>query len=163
MLDKKKSKALLTRKASIKDLEDILRLNFALFKEEYKKYDKSLNLKWTYAEGKKYFKKRIASKNGFVGIAEIKGEIAGYLCGGISKGKIYRKKAKYAELENMVINGKLRGRGIGTMLVNDFLKWCKENRVGYISVTASVKNKQAADFYRKFGFKDYNLTLEREC
>ena len=39
---------ILIRKADSKDLEDILRLNYDLFKKEYKEYDNSLNLEWTY-------------------------------------------------------------------------------------------------------------------
>ncbi len=106
---------ILIKRAGIRDLKDILRLNFDLFKKEQIEYDKSLNLKWTYNEGKKYFKDRIVKKSGFVEVAEVKGKIIGYLCGGISDRLFYRKKAKYAELENMLIErqrnrGKIGGR-----------------------------------------------------
>jgi ribosomal protein S18 acetylase RimI-like enzyme len=148
------------RKARINDLKDILRLNQDLFKKEYKEYDKSLDLKWTYRKGSRYFKDRIIKKDGFVEVAEVGGKIIGYLCGGISEGKDFRKKAKYAELENMLIENKFRSQGIGAKLVNDFIKWCGENKVNYVAVTVSVQNKRAVDFYRKLGFKDYSLTLE---
>ncbi len=46
----------LIRKANLKDLKEILRLNFDLFKKEYREFDKSLDLKWTYSrEGKEVF------------------------------------------------------------------------------------------------------------
>jgi len=144
----------------IKDIKDILRLNFDLFKKEHEEYDRSLNLKWTYNDGEKYFSDRIIKKNGFVEVAEAKGKIIGYLCGGISERKFYRRKAKYAELENMLIGDNFRGKGIGTRLTEDFINWCKRNKVNYIAVTASAQNKQGVDFYRTLGFKDYNLTLE---
>lgn len=147
-------------RANIEDLRDILRLNSDLFKKEYRDYDKSLDLRWTYKDGKKYFKDRIVKKSGFVEIAEAKGKIIGYLCGGISERKLYRKKEKYAELENMLIKDRFRDQGIGAKLTNDFINWCKKDRVNYIVVTASVQNKQAIDFYRKLGFRDYDLTLE---
>ncbi len=146
------------RKAKISDLNDILRLNFDLFKKEYKEYDKSLNLKWTYNEGKKYFKARITKNNGFVEVVENKNYIVGYLCGGIIKGLFYRRKAKYAELENMFID--YRGKGLGAKLAEDFIIWCKENKADYISLTAFAKNEQALGLYRKLGFEDYNLSLE---
>jgi GNAT superfamily N-acetyltransferase len=148
------------RKANIKDLEDILRLNFDLFKKEYKEYDKSLNLKWTHNEGKIYFSDMISNKNGFVEVAEVDSKIVGYICGGISERMFYRKKAKYAELENMLIESSLRGKGIGIKLMEDFIDWCKMKKSDYISVTASMQNEQGINFYRKLGFKDYNLTLE---
>ncbi len=148
------------RKPTIKDLEEILRLNLELFKKEYKEFDKSLNLNWTYKEGKEYFKDRIIKKDGFVEVVEHKGKIIGYLCGGISERLFYRKKARYAELEDMLIEKKFRGKGLGTKLTSDFINWCKKNKVDYISVKASAGNKLAINFYRKLGFKDYDLTLE---
>lgn len=150
------------RKANIEDLQDILRLNFDLFKKEYKEYDKSLNLKWTYTDGKKYFSDRILKKDGFVEVAEFESRIIGYVCGGISERKFYRKKTKYAELENMIIENEFRGKGIGDKLAQDFIDWCKKCNIGYIAVTASMLNEQGIYFYRKLGFKDYNLTLEME-
>lgn len=151
---------IIIRRASIKDLEDILRLNFDLFKKEHKEYDKSLNMKWTYGkEGKGYFKKRAGGKEGLCVVAENNGKIVGYLCGGSHSGG-YRGKAVYAELENMLVDKKLRGKGIGTMLTNEFFKWCKDKKAKYISVTASAQNKPTIEFYRSLGFKDYNLTLK---
>lgn len=151
---------ILIRKADIGDLEDILGLNSDLFKKEYKEFDKSLNLKWTYGEGKKYFEDRIVKKDGFVEVAEVKSKIIAYVCGGISERNSYRKRAKYAELESMLVEENLRGSGIGTKLTKDFINWCKENEVENIAVTASAQNNQGVDFYRKLGFKDYSLTLE---
>jgi len=151
------------RKATIKDLNDVLRLNFDLFKKEYKEFDKSLDMNNTYSkEGKKYFRDRIIKKDGFVEVLEYKGKIIGYLVGGLSKKVDYRIKAKYAEAENMLIEKEYRGQGLGAKLMKGFISWCKENKVDYISLTASAGNKYAIEFYRSMGFKDYNLTLERK-
>lgn len=152
------------KKATISNLKDILRLNIDLFKKGYKEYDKSLNLKWTYSnEGKKYFKDRIIKNDGFVEIAinSKTNKIIGYLCGGLSKRKTYRKDTEYAELENMIIDKKFRSSGLGGMLVKDFINWCKKNKVKYVSVVACAQNIKGIKFYRRMGFKDYNLTLER--
>ena len=151
------------RKATIRDLEDILRLNFELIKKEHREYDKSLNLKWTYSPGgKKYFRNRIIKKNGFVEVAEKEYKIIGYFCSGIQERMFYRKKAKYAEIENMFIEKKYRRKGLGAALVKDFIDWCKKNKVDYISVLVSAKNELGLKFYRRAGFKDYTLTLEKK-
>lgn len=152
---------IIIRKASIKDLDYILKLNFTLFKNEYQKFDKSMDLKWTYSEkGKRYFKDRIIKKDGFVEVAEHNDKIVGYLSGGISERVSYRKKAKYAELENMITEKKFRGQGIGRKLTKSFIDWCKKNKINYVSVTTSTANKQALSLYKKSGFKDYDTTLE---
>ena len=151
------------RKANIKDLEHILRLNQKLFNEEFKKFDKTLNLNWTYSKkAKKYFRDRIVGRNGFMEIVANKGKIIGYLCGGISEQLFYfyRQKAKHAELENMLIDKKFRGKNLGAKLAKNFMEWCKKNKVDYISVSASAGNEKTLNFYRKLGFKDYDLTLE---
>ena len=150
------------RKARPNDLTNILRLNLDLFKKEYKEYDKKLNLKWTYGKtGKAYFKKKISEKNGFAFVAENEGKIIGYLCGSIRKSPYdYRIISRYAELDNMIIEKKFRGREIGERLVLEFLKWCKIKKTNVISVNASAQNENGIKFYRKMGFKDYSLTLE---
>jgi ribosomal protein S18 acetylase RimI-like enzyme len=151
---------IIIRKAKADDLNDILRLNLDLFKKEHREYDKSMDLKWTYGkEGKSYFKKRASGKEGFCVVAENNQKIIGYLCGGLYDHG-YRIKAVYAELENMIVDKKFRGKGIGKMLAKEFLKWCKVKKANYISVTASGKNISGIEFYRSLGFKDYDVTLE---
>lgn len=150
----------IVRRANIRDLKDVLRLNFELFKKEYQEFDRSLSLNWTYTEGKKYFKDRIIKKDGFVEVVENRGKIIGYLCGGISKGLPFRKKARYAELENTLIIKRFRGKGLGAKLTRNFVDWCKGNKIDYITVTASSRNKASINFYRNLGFRDYDLVLE---
>ncbi|MDD5032558.1 MAG: GNAT family N-acetyltransferase [Candidatus Pacebacteria bacterium] len=148
------------RKAEIKDLKDILKLNFELFKKEHKKFDKSLNLEWTYKNGRKYFKDRVTKKDGFVEVVKNNDKTVGYLCGGISEFLPYRKRARYAELENMFIAKEFRGKNLGAKLTKDFINWCKKSKIDYISVRASSLNKPALGFYRILGFKDYDTILE---
>lgn len=152
---------IIIRKANIKDLESILKLNSVLFKNEYQKFDNTMDLRWTHSkEGKKYFKDKIVKKEGFVEVAEYNNNIIGYLIGGLSERVSHRKKAKYAELENMITDKKFRGKGIGRKLTKNFIAWCKKNKVNYVSVTASAGNKDAISLYKKSGFKDYDVVLE---
>ena len=95
---------LVIRKATISDLEDILRLNFELFKHVYKKFDKTLNLNLTYGKiGKKYFKNTIVDeKYGFAEVIEYEKKIIGYLCEEIKKQLPWRVEVKYAELTKIL-------------------------------------------------------------
>ncbi len=140
------------RKATIEDLEDIQKLNLQLFKKEYKEYDKTLNLKWTFGkDGTEYFKKRIKDRR-----------VIGYLVGTFHSPEAYRNLNVFAEGENMFILEKYRGKGIGTKLISKFIEWCKEKKAEKIRVIASIQNKKAIELYRKLGFSDYNLILEKE-
>jgi len=60
----------------------------------------------------------------------------------------------------MCIDDEYRRFGIGTLLMDEFKEYCKENKVQNIKVTASAKNSRAIQFYMKNGFEDYNITLK---
>lgn len=149
------------RKATTKDLKDTLRLNSELCKKEYREFDKTQNLDWTYGkEGRKFFREKIIKKNSFVWVAEKRRKVIGYLSGGMAKRIPWRKKAQYAYLGSIFIEKEFRERGLGAALVKNFIDWCKKKRVNYISVATLAKNKSAIDFYRHSGFRDYDLVLE---
>ncbi len=152
---------IIIREANAKDSNDILRLNLILFKKEFNEFDKTLNIKWTYSQkGKDYFNKRIIGKDGFVAVALSNNEVIGYICCGLHDDST--KIAKKAELENMMVAEEYRGQKIGSKLVKLFFEWCRTKKVKNILVTASADNLAGIGFYRKQGFRDYDLTLEKK-
>ncbi|MFH1714120.1 MAG: GNAT family N-acetyltransferase [Candidatus Nealsonbacteria bacterium] len=154
---------ILIRKATIKDLKDVLKLNRALFLKEYREFDKTLNTKWTYSkEGKKFFRDVILKKDNFCEVVEDKNKIIGYLNGGVKKIIPWHKKAKYAYLGSIFVKEKFRNRGLGSKLTKDFISWCKKNKFDYISVSSSVQNALGHKFYRKLKFKDRDLELQKK-
>ena len=151
------------RKATIGDLKKIQELNLLLFEKEKEDYDKLLNLDWTFGEeGTMCFKKHLAEKDSCAFVAEDAGEIVGYLAGSESKVESYRDAPKVVELDNMFILEEYRARGVGGMLYDVFVEWSKERRAKMLKVEASAGNKEAIGFYRKKGFEDYTLVLEKE-
>ena len=62
----------------------------------------------------------------------------------------------------MCILDKYRKFGIGTKLINEFKKICNNNSIQEIKVTASYKNINAIEFYKKNGFNEFELTLKLE-
>lgn len=156
-------KNIIIRRATKEDFNDILKLNRDLFEKEYNEFDKTLELNWTLGqEGRGYFARRIVGLDGFVVVAESEGKIIGYLCGGLCDRASYRIEAKYAELENMIVKDEFRGKGIGFKMADEFMKWCKNKKVNYISVKASARNNGGINFYHKLGFEDYDLVLEKK-
>jgi len=150
------------RKATSKDLDKILDLNFQLFKKEWKEYNKNLNLNWTYSKkGRNYFQKRIRRSDSFLAIAEDDGKIVGYLCGSIHASLTYIFK-EYAELENMMVLKNYRSKGAGKGLVKEFYKWNKQKKITNIFVSVFAANSLGINFYEKNGFKDYELVLKKK-
>ena len=52
-------------------------------------------------------------------------------------------------LDNMYIDENYRRYGIGSLLINELKKYCREKKIQNIKVTASAKNNKAINFYMK--------------
>lgn len=145
------------RKATLDDLFEIQNLNNLLFKLEKENFDPTLVEDWPLsADGKNYFKELI--ENNFVVVAIINNEIVGYLAGSINEKGSY-EEIQYGEVNNMFIKSECRGYGLGKMLINEFKKYCSSNSINNLVVTASAKNVNAIEFYKRNGFDDFNITL----
>lgn len=145
------------RKATLNDLYDIQTLNNQLFKLEKENFDPTLVENWPISEqGKKYFKTFV--EDAYVIVATLNDEIVGYLAGSINEKGSY-EEIQYGEVNNMFINSEYRGYGIGKLLINDFKKYCISNGIKDLIVTASAKNINAIEFYRRNGFNDFNISL----
>lgn len=146
------------RKAVLEDLISIQKLNDNLFDLEFNNFDDTLKREWALEkEGQEYFEDMI--KNEIVFVAQIEEKIVGYLAGSICEEISYIAES-FAELDNMCIDDEYRRFGIGTLLMDEFKKYCKEKNMQNIKVTASAKNNRAIQFYMKNGFEDYNVTLK---
>ena len=145
------------RKASIEDLDAIQNLNNSLFELEKNNYDSTLVKDWPLSEeGKEYFIDLI--ENHYTIVAIFDDNIIGYLAGTIEEKGSY-VEIQYGEINNMFINDKYRGYGIGKLLVNNFKEYCRTNHISNIKVVASYKNKNAIEFYHKNGFEEFDITL----
>lgn len=147
--------------ATIENLKDIQDLNHQLCIKENKEFDATINPAYPIQkQGEEYFKDKI--KNGCTLIAVVDGKVIGYLVGGISDVEDYRNISKIAEAENMFILEEYRSMGIGKKLLQEFTEWCKSKKAQRIKAVASAQNKRAIEFYRREGFKDYDLVLEKK-
>ncbi len=150
----------LIRKAKPDDLPEISKLNLELFKIQHE-FDPTANLEWTFSpDGQEYFKTRISTEDSFTEVVEDEsGKLIGYIFGTIFKRQPWRIEGKYAELESIYIKPEYQGEKLGSQLTNNFINWCRENKVNYVSVIPSAQNESAIKFYRKLGFSDYDLVM----
>ena len=153
---------IILRNATLQDLPIIQHVNNLLFEYETENGFDNYISNWALGEeSAEYFSELI--QNQFVIIAETEKEPVGYLAGSIYQDNTYSYyEGKTAELENMLVVEKYRKFGIGSKLVNAFLKWCKDNSARRVLVTATIGNETAISFYKKNGFKELNITLKKE-
>ena len=81
----------------------------------------------------------------FFKIARADEEISGYICGEVV--------FDTGHLISLAVAEEYRGRGIGSSLLNIFLKFLKEKNIDSAYLEVSVENYNAIEFYRKRGFK----------
>lgn len=153
-------KELVIRKATKKDLKDIIELNALLFKEDGGQRDRYVNTYWPYQEGKKHFTRLLNDENSFLYVVEMQ-KVIGYLTGYTRKVERWRPVER-TEIESMYIRKEFRGRGIGKKLVDIFIKWSKKAAAKTVLVTTLHKNSRAVKFYKRKGFKPTSLSLELE-
>jgi ribosomal protein S18 acetylase RimI-like enzyme len=149
------------RKARDTELKTVQDLNYALFVSDSKS-DQELNMNWPYEDGKDYFKKMIEGSIGACFVAEVGGEVIGYLAGSIKAQTPSYRPVKRSELENMFVREEYRNKGIGEKLVKKFLSWSKENGISNTFVSAYSPNHGAIRYYERLGFKPYASELENE-
>jgi len=147
--------------ASLKDFRDIQELCRQLCIKENREFDVTIDVNFpNKTNGKKYLLERI--RNGCALIATDNKKIVGYLVGGINETEKYRSISRVGEIENMLVIEGLRGKGVGSKLIQEFIKWCKTKKARRIRVIASAGNSETIGFYKKKGFKEYNMVLECE-
>ena len=149
--------------ATIENLKEIQRLSQMQFENELLNgFDTTLNSDWSFSEGgNNYYEKSIIEDNRCVFVAFVDNKVIGYLEGEINDSGSNRTLSKIAELNYMFVAEEYRGMGIGAKLYLAFIDWCKEKGVERLRTEASAKNTAAINFYRRNGFVDYDLILER--
>jgi (aminoalkyl)phosphonate N-acetyltransferase len=106
----------------------------------------------------KDWKKTCADPKRCVLVADIQGKIVGYLSG--KESPMVWRNARIGEIENMGVIPEYRNQSIGSQLVNEFRKWCKEHKIDRLFVTTYWKGEKAKDFYRKQGLEPIDISFE---
>ncbi|PIQ45263.1 MAG: hypothetical protein COW04_08485 [Deltaproteobacteria bacterium CG12_big_fil_rev_8_21_14_0_65_43_10] len=65
------------------------------------------------------------------------------------------------EIDSLFVKGAYRGQGVGEKLVTLALKWLEEQDCETIRVSIAEGNEQVLDFYRKFGFAERLIVMQK--
>lgn len=151
------------RRAELRDVPEILELNFKLFQQDYV-WDNTLDMEWTWQEKtKSFFEKSIESEDDCWRVAEEDNKIVGYMAFSTLKTPSWMdKKLKMAELEHTYILEDYRGRSLGHQMFAECQKWAEKRGCNLLTVTASYKNAKAQSFYEKEGFVKTDITLQKK-
>lgn len=87
--------------------------------------------------------------NGYISKVEKNGKIIGM-------GWIFPRRTllrKQAVVEDMIINDKYRGQGLGKRILIDLIDWAKKQKIEVVELTTNPKRIAANSLYKKVGFR----------
>src|SRR5690606_9209539 len=68
----------------------------------------------------------------------------------------------YGVIEDIVVDGALRGRGVGTKLINFVLADMQASNLSRAFLESGVNNAKAHDLFHQIGFKDTSVIMGME-
>lgn len=150
---------MIIRNADTGDIKVLQDLNDEVFIDNAK-YDPDIKTDWAQSEaGKKYFINVINDPDAVCLIAEENSVAIGYILGS----RMAREycKSKYFEIENMGVHPDYRSKGIGSKLMDNCLKITKEKGFQKVYVNVYIKNEKAVNFYKKYGYNEIDVCLDK--
>lgn len=145
------------RLATMDDIRRIQELSQELI--EYEKINSTkkylYNMNWALSEdGYNNYKANI--EHNWIFVACVDEQIVGYMTCWINRKKPW---LEYEELEigNLYIQKDYRNIGIGTELIKNAKKLCKDNGIKFLKVAVLEDNKEAQRFYQKHGLYKYSI------
>jgi ribosomal protein S18 acetylase RimI-like enzyme len=100
-----------------------------------------------------------SNKDAICLIAEEGSRKIGYIAA--AKKNISACRSRYIEIENMGVIPDFRSKGIGALLIKECMKVAKSRGFQKAYVNAYIKNTEAVDFYKRNGFLEIDVSLER--
>lgn len=68
----------------------------------------------------------------------------------------------YANINYVCVLEKYRNRGIGSKMLDEVVKYCRENNISYIELTSNPTRKAARHLYEKKGFLERETSVYRK-
>ncbi len=125
---------------------------YGITKEDIEEMNANSLMPETIEKRKAGFEKMLTDERRYYKVATVDGKIVG-VCGG-------EEREDGAHLKSIYVLPDFQGKGIGSMLLTDFLAWAQ--RFDTVTVHVAVYNKQAIAFYERNGFVDNGKRFSEE-
>jgi GNAT superfamily N-acetyltransferase len=146
------------RKAASSDVEKIVELGLLLQQHA----EKSNPFIWRITEeGKSLLKQKVESdltaSNVVVLLAEVDGEVIGYVRGEVSSRSDHTPRT-VGQVSRMYVLKQFRRKGVGRGLIEELCSFFDSNKVEDLTVRYVIGNKKAESFWEKLGFEPVIMT-----
>jgi len=109
----------------------------------------------------KHFNRYVRSRTRKAIVAELDGEILGFLIGEIQKRPPVFVSPLQAYVDSIGVLECHRSQGIGSMMLDAFAVWARERAMPYIMLFVAVENDTARHLYEKHGFRSMMLSQRK--
>lgn len=145
------------RKATKKDLKEILKLELKLVKH-VKNFDKDINLQRSERALKRLYSE--LPKNFIVIVAEENNKIIGFISADTHKNSGWGYN--YAWVDDLFVEEQYRRKGIAIELISKLLDILKKEDIRIFKLGVDIENKIAQKLWKKVGFKEQDLVLKKK-
>ncbi|MFH1207273.1 MAG: GNAT family N-acetyltransferase [Patescibacteria group bacterium] len=157
------NKAITWRKATKADLPIAKEMVRDYIKLERREYDPTMYVHWANSRSaSRYLASRLKKKDHLFIVALARHRIVGFLIGTVMRRSAVRRQAKSSRLVFLYVRPRYRSKGIGTQLGRVFNQWCRRRGISRMSIKVSAKNRRAVHLYRRMGYKEYEIILEKK-
>lgn len=140
------------RRATAEDLDDLVKLESALFVEDAGVYEEFADTSWPEREGRDDFVQLIESLNCLVLVAAYESGVVGFLAGYTTPSSPTRQPVEYAVLRSIYVSTEQRRRGAAQSLIDEFLAWARSKECVEAHVDSYAANVGAQALYERNGF-----------
>ena len=86
---------------------------------------------------------------------------AGPIIGAATLLLLFTPSGVHAHLEDVVVDGAARGKGIGAALTEEAIRLAKASGADYVALTSNPKREAANRLYQRVGFKKWETNVYR--
>ncbi len=109
-----------------------------------------------------YLVKKISESDGKIFVAELDGQIAGYIAVKIEKDDSPRSAIKKnGYISNVAVLKEYQGKGLGQELIKRAEEFTKENGASHIALDVQIGNS-ALSLYQKLGYKERSMWMNKK-
>jgi ribosomal protein S18 acetylase RimI-like enzyme len=140
------------RTAETRDLDELVRLEGELFATDAAAHEPLADPTWPTREGRRDFERLLADNQCLVLVADLDGATIGLLVGYLAGSSPTRLPSTYAVLRSLYVDTARQRQGVGTALVDAFVRWARTHDCAEAHVDAYAANVGAHAFYERHGF-----------
>jgi GNAT superfamily N-acetyltransferase len=147
----------LAERAHAADLDQLVDLQIALFREDAGVHDLNTDLTWPERRGRNDFERLLVDDASLVLVARDEATCAGFLVGYTAPSSPTRRPVTYAILRSLYVSPSHRGTDAARQLVDEFLTWARERECAEAHVDCYAANEHARRFYERQGFAAHSI------